>query len=141
MAEVHRYRNRVSGPLLDRIDLQVETPALRPAELRDVTSGESSADVRTRVERARGLQLHRFAGRTIVCNAQMGARELRRHCVLDAASERLLDAAIERLSLSARSYGRILKIARTIADLAGDDDVRAGHVAEAIQYRSLDAGA
>ena len=141
MAEVHRYRNRVSGPLLDRIDLQVETPALRPAELRDVTSGESSADVRTRVERARRLQLSRFAGRTILCNAQMGARELRRHCVLDAASERLLDAAIERLSLSARSYGRILKIARTIADLAGEDDLRAGHVAEAIQYRSLDAGA
>jgi len=137
-ADVRRYRNRVSGPLLDRIDLQIETPALRPAELREVGGGESSADVRARVERARQRQRERFSGRSILCNAQMGARDLRRHCALDAASERLLDAAVERLQLSARAHGRILKIARTVADLAGDEHVQTGHVAESIQYRALD---
>lgn len=137
-AEVRRYRGRISGPLLDRIDLQVEVPALLPNEIRGGTPGESSAEVRRRVDRAHSRQLERFAGKRIVCNSQMGACDLRSHCGLDSAGERLLDAAIERLHLSARAYGRILKIARTIADLDGRDRILAPHVAESIQYRTLD---
>jgi magnesium chelatase family protein len=97
--------------------------------------------VRCRVDRARSRQLERFLDRKIVCNSQMGARDTRRHCELDSAGERLLDAAIERLHLSARAYGRILKIARTIADLDGRDRILAAHVAESIQYRALDRSA
>jgi magnesium chelatase family protein len=137
-AEVRRYRGRISGPLLDRIDLQVEAPALPPNEIRGGTPGESSAEVRRRVDRAHSRQLERFAGKRIVCNSQMGALDLRSHCGLDSAGERLLDAAIERLHLSARAYGRILKIARTIADLDGGDRILAPHLAESIQYRTLD---
>ncbi len=137
-AEVRRYRGRISGPLLDRIDLQVEVPALLPNEIRGGTPGESSAEVRRRVDRAHSRQLERFAGKRIVCNSQMGACDLRSHCGLDSAGERLLDAAIDRLHLSARAYGRILKIARTIADLDGRDRILAPHVAESIQYRTLD---
>ena len=137
-ADVRRYRARVSGPLLDRIDLQVEAPALPPEALRGDEVAEPSAEVRARVRRARDVQLARFHGRRIVSNAQMGARDVRRHCVLDESSERLLDRAIERLGLSARAYGRILKIARTLADLGGEEAIRVGHVAEAIQYRALD---
>jgi magnesium chelatase family protein len=138
-AEVHRYRRRISGPLLDRIDLQVEAPALDPTELRGARSGESSTAVRRRVTAARARQLERFAGRGIFSNARMSPRELRRYCSLDADGERVLDAAVERLSLSARSHGRVLRIARTIADLAGESQIRASHVAEAVQYRTLDA--
>jgi magnesium chelatase family protein len=138
LAEVRRYRSRVSGPLLDRIDLQVETPAVRPLDLRAASDGEPSTDIRGRVDRARERQLRRFVGRSIVCNAQMNARDVRRHCALDVVAERLLEGAIERLQLSARAHGRILKIARTIADLAGEERLQARHVAEAIQYRSLD---
>jgi magnesium chelatase family protein len=137
MAEVRRYRGRVSGPLLDRIDLQVETPALRPAELRTAAAGESSADVRRRVAAARQQQRSRFAGSAVHCNAQMSARDLRRHCRLDAAGEQLIDAAAERFGLSARGQGHVLKIARTIADLADEERIEARHVAEAIQYRAI----
>jgi len=137
-AEVRRYRGRISGPLLDRIDLQVEAPALLPNEIRGGTPGESSAEVRRRVDRAHSRQLQRFAGKRIACNSQMGASDLRSHCGLDSAGERLLDAAIDRLHLSARAYGRILKIARTIADLDGGERILAPHVAESIQYRTLD---
>jgi magnesium chelatase family protein len=137
-SEIRRYRGRVSGPLLDRIDLQIEAPALLPNELRGGSPGEPSAAVRGRVDRARTRQLERFSGRKIFCNSQMGARDLRRHCELDPPSERLLDGAIEKLHLSARAYGRILKIARTIADLDGQDRILAAHVAESIQYRAFD---
>jgi magnesium chelatase family protein len=136
--DVKRYRNRVSGPLLDRIDLQVEMPALSSAELRTCADGEPSAAVRIRVERARRLQRQRFPGKPACCNAQMTAGELRRHCALEPAGERLLEAALDRLALSARAYGRILKVARTLADLAGEEHVRAAHLAEAIQYRLAD---
>jgi magnesium chelatase family protein len=137
--EVKRYRSRVSGPLLDRIDLQVEVPALTPAELRAEEDGESSAAVRARVERARRRQRERFAEQPSHANAQMTAGELRRHCALDSSGERLLEQALERLALSARAHGRVLKVARTIADLAGEERVGAGHLAEAIQYRLADA--
>ncbi len=139
--EVRRYRRRISGPLLDRVDLHVEAPALDSAELRGAPEGESSTEVRQRVTKARARQLARFAGRGLYCNARMTPRDLRRDCTLDADGERILGAAAERLSLSARSHGRVLRIARTIADLAGEQRIRAGHVAEAIQYRALDTTA
>jgi magnesium chelatase family protein len=135
---VQRYRARVSGPLLDRIDIQAEVPGVAYKELSDHSPSESSADIRVRVEGARGIQLDRFHGRDIYCNAQMTARDLRKHCRVDAGAERLLESAMNKLGLSARAYTRILKVARTIADLDGGIEIGASHVAEAIQYRSLD---
>ena len=137
-AEVRRYSNRVSGPLLDRIDLQIDVPGLRPAELRGRGGGEASAPVRERVQQARRLQQRRFTGMSITCNAQMSNRDVDRFCRVDAGGEHVLDQALERFSLSARAHGRILKMARTIADLAAQDLVTAAHVAEAVQYRTFD---
>lgn len=136
--QVQRYRSRLSGPLLDRIDIHVEVPAVRFADLAQVPGGEASAAIRERVERARRLQLERFDGRRLFCNAQMNSRDLARYCRLDAAGEKLLEAAMVRLGLSARAYSRVLKVARTVADLEGEPAIRAHHVAEAVQYRSLD---
>jgi magnesium chelatase family protein len=136
--QIQRYRARISGPLLDRIDIQVEVPAVRYKELSDQSAGETSAAIRARVERARAIQLERFRSRKIFSNAQMTARDLRRFCEPDAAAEKLLEAAMTKLGLSARAYTRILKVARTIADLDGGTAISAAHVAEAIQYRSLD---
>ena len=135
---IQRYRSRISGPLLDRIDIHIEVPAVKYRELTDRSPGESSAAIRERVNRARELQLARFAGSTIYCNAQMGARELHSSCQVESGGERLLELAINRLGLSARAYTRILKVSRTIADLDGDESIQAHHVSEAIQYRSLD---
>jgi magnesium chelatase family protein len=136
--QIQRYRARISGPLLDRIDIQVEVPAVRYKELADQTSGESSADIRARVDRARTIQLTRFDGRKIFCNAQMSPRDMKRFCRIEAAAEKLLETAMTKLGLSARAYTRILKVSRTIADLDAATDISAAHVAEAIQYRSLD---
>jgi magnesium chelatase family protein len=135
---IQRYRSRISGPLLDRIDIHIEVPAVKYRELTDRSAGEPSATIRERVNRARGLQLARFHGTSFFCNAQMGARELRAYCQVEAAGERLLELAVNRLGLSARAYTRILKVARTIADLDGDGPIQAHHLSEAIQYRSLD---
>jgi magnesium chelatase family protein len=135
---IQKYRARISGPLLDRIDIQVEVPAVRYKDLSDRSAGESSADIRTRVDRARQLQLERFKGRKIYCNAQMAPRDLRRLCAVDGDAAQLLENAMNKLGLSARAYTRILKVARTIADLDGHQDIGAAQVAEAIQYRSLD---
>jgi magnesium chelatase family protein len=138
---VQRYRARVSGPLLDRIDIHLEVPAIPYRDLTGVQPSESSRVIAERVERARAAQRGRFAGVTgMHANAHMGAREVRRHCALGAESEGILRAAITRLGLSARAYHRVLKIARTIADLAGGESLEVAHVAEAIQYRSLDRG-
>jgi len=135
---VERYRGKVSGPLLDRIDLHVEVPAVTLKELRS-SAGESSESVARRVAAARSLQLERFgAASSTPVNASMGPEALRRHCVLEPAGRALLDAAFDKLGLSARALDRILKVARTIADLAGSGPIRAPHLAEAIQYRSLD---
>ena len=136
--QIARYLAKISGPLLDRIDLQVEVAALTTDEIASVESGESSASIRERVEAARQIQRERFRRAAIRCNAEMTTRHLRRSCELDASSRRLLVSAIERLGLSARAHDRILKVARTIADLAGCEAIDASHVAEAVQYRALD---
>jgi magnesium chelatase family protein len=134
-----RYRARVSGPLLDRIDLHVEVPRVPVTALaEEAEGGETSAVVRARVLVARARQGERLRGRGIVLNAHIAGREVRRLCRIDARGRRLLEAASDRLALSARAYTRILRVARTIADLAGADQITTSHLAEAIQYRSLD---
>jgi magnesium chelatase family protein len=136
---IQRYRSRISGPLLDRIDIHIEVPAVKYRELSGEALGESSADIRGRVVRARAMQLERFRGRKgIYCNAHMASRDIRRTCAVDPEGDALLNHAISRLGLSARAYDRILKVARTIADLAGGGEVRPVHLSEAIQYRTLD---
>jgi magnesium chelatase family protein len=137
-AQVQRYRARISGPLLDRIDLHTEAPALTLAELRNSQLGETSSAMRGRIEAARHRQLLRFAGGTGTTNARMGHAQIRRHCAIDARLGDLLQQAMEQLRLSARAYDRILKVARTIADLAGADVIAREHLLEAIHYRSLD---
>jgi magnesium chelatase family protein len=124
--------------LLDRIDLHVEVPRLSSGALVEGRSGEPSSAIRERVTKARTLQAERYAGKPYRCNAQVPVRVLRKVATPDAAGRELLRAAIERLGLSARAYDRILRVARTIADLEGSEGVRAAHVAEAIQYRTLD---
>jgi magnesium chelatase family protein len=137
--DVERYRSRVSGPLLDRIDIHLEVPSVPYPDLVGERAEESSAAVRARVERAREIQRSRFSGeRGIYANAHMTARHLRRHCALSSSVESLLRQAVHRLGLSARAYHRVLKIARTIADLDGAQALDTDHVSEAVQYRSLD---
>jgi magnesium chelatase family protein len=138
--EIRRYRSRISGPLLDRIDLHVEVSAVPWKELAEERRGEPSAAVRARVEAARARQRARFGERPLAFNAAMGAREVKRHCHPQPAALALLERALERLGLSARAYIRILKVARTIADLEGSPGMTTPHIAEAIQYRSLDRG-
>ncbi len=136
--QIGRYLGRISGPLLDRIDLQVEVPALSPEEISEMKPGESSSLIRDRVERARALQSERFCDAQIVSNSQMTTRHLREYCRLSTASQGILDRAVEKLGLSARAYDRILKVARTIADLEGVTEIGSEHLSEAIQYRALD---
>ncbi|MFH1102213.1 MAG: YifB family Mg chelatase-like AAA ATPase [Pseudomonadota bacterium] len=136
--QIHHYRSRISGPLLDRIDIHVEVPAVPYKELTIESVRESSASIRKRVTAARAIQSERFDKMKIHCNAQMGSRHIRKYCPVDSVSRTLLESAIERLGLSARAYSRILKISRTIADLEGKELIGADHVAEGIQYRSLD---
>ncbi len=136
--QVQRYRSRISGPLMDRIDIHVEVPAVKYRELTARDSGEPSRVMRERINRARKTQSQRFKGSTIHCNAQMTSRHIKRFCSIDDASQRLLEMAIDKLGLSARAYTRILKVSRTIADLEGTEDISSAHVSEAIQYRSLD---
>ena len=135
---VRKYQQRISGPLLDRIDLHIEVRRLTEDELVHHRSSESSAVIRDRVCAARDRQVKRFAGRRIHCNAEMSARDIRDLCRIDGAVQDILRQAIQQLSLSARAYDRILKVSRTIADLEGADDIASSHVAEAIQYRTLD---
>nr|MBA3555485.1 ATP-binding protein [Gemmatimonadales bacterium] len=137
--DVERYRSRVSGPLLDRIDIHLEVPAVAYRDLVGAEPEEPSAAIRVRVEEARAIQRERFRGQPgLYANAHMTARDLRRHCRLTPAVETLLRDAVNRLGLSARAYHRVLKIARTIADLDAAPELTTAHVAEAIQYRSLD---
>lgn len=138
--QIHRYRRRVSGPLLDRIDIHIEVPAVPYKELSTEYTGEKSEGIRERVLKARNLQLERFRSDKIYCNGQMKARHIKKYCKLKDDAHSLLDAAMQRLGLSARAYMRILKVSRTIADLEGSENIRSHHVSEAIQYRTLDRG-
>ena len=136
---VHRYLSRISGPLLDRIDIQVEITPVPFAELHSQTQSESSSVIRERVVRARRIQSERFSSeKDVHCNAQMSSRQMRRYCKLDDTSAQMIRYAMERLGLSARAYDRILKVARTIADLEGTEQITAVHLSEAIGYRNLD---
>ena len=136
---IQKYMAKISGPLLDRIDLHVEVPAVKYKELASKESGEGSVAIRDRVIHAREVQARRFAARTgLYANADMQSKDIRGYCRLDAAGEELLKMAITKLGLSARAYDRILKVGRTIADMAGSTNIRPEHVSEAIQYRSLD---
>jgi len=136
---VQKYLNKVSGPLLDRIDLHVEVTPVAFSELTGQQQGETSAVIRERVINARAIQAQRYhSAPGLYANAQMSSKQLREICVIDNVGETLLRRAMEKLNLSARAYDRILKVSRTIADLAGSDDIRAEHLAEAIHYRSLD---
>lgn len=138
-AQVQRYENRLSGPLLDRIDMHLEVPSVPYKEMSGGSSGESSAEIKARVEQARAVQKKRFANRrNFHCNGQMTPKDIKKFCCFDKDSEKLLENAVERLGLSARSYHRIMKIGRTIADLDGTEPLQAKHIAEAIQYRRLD---
>ncbi len=132
---VSKYQKRVSGPLMDRIDIHVEVPRVEYDKLSSDRLGEPSARIRARVERARERQRQRFAGTKLACNADMGPAEVRQFCEVDAAGKSLLRAAMKQLQMSARAYHRILKLARTIADLAGSERIETVHLAEAIQYR------
>jgi len=132
---ISRYQRRISGPLLDRIDIFVQVPRIDYDKLSDDRLGESSEEVRSRVERARAVQLDRFQGTKLACNAEMTPVEVRQFCQVEPAAQSLLKAAMKQLALSARAFHRILKLARTITDLTGAPTIEASHLAEAIQYR------
>jgi len=136
--EIQRYISKISGPLLDRIDIHVEVPRVAYRELKAGQSGLPSADIRAQVAAARAIQAERFARSKILINGRMNSRQIKKHCELSAPAERLLAAQMESEKLSARAYTRVLKVARTIADLAKNDGIQTEHVAEAIQYRTLD---
>jgi magnesium chelatase family protein len=137
--QIEQYRQRISGPLLDRIDLHIEVPLVDFRELSAATpSGEPSGSIRERVIEARAIQQERFRKSSNTTNSGMGSRQVRLHCQLDAESNRYLEHAMEEMNFSARAHDRILKVARTLADLAGSDNIRANDILEAIQYRALD---
>jgi magnesium chelatase family protein len=138
--QIKRYRSKISGPLMDRIDIHIEVPAVPYQELKGIAQTESSKNMSLRVSAAREIQSQRFSDRRIHCNAHMSNRHIRKHCEIDVSASSLMERAIDRLGLSARAYTRILKIARSIADIEGNPDILLPHVAEAIQYRSLDRG-
>jgi len=138
--QIQKYMGKISGPLLDRIDIHIEVPAVKVVELAQKKPGEQSVAIRERVIKAREIQLQRFssAKKNLFSNAQMQSKEIREFCKIDSAGEELLKMAMTKLGLSARAYDRILKVSRTIADLAGSDEIKTEHLSEAIQYRSLD---
>ncbi len=138
-AEIQRYVSKISGPLLDRIDIHIEVPAVKFKELSTPEGAEPSSKIRGRVIAARKIQTERFAKeKKIFANAHMQTRHLKKYCQITSAGQELLRAAMSRLGLSARAYDRILKVARTIADLEGAPDIKESHLSEAIQYRTLD---
>jgi magnesium chelatase family protein len=137
--EIQSYLGRISGPLLDRIDLHVEVPQVKFREISGNRTGESSAQIRERAMAARKIQQKHFAHKPkITCNARLGPKELKEFCTLEEDTKELLKNAMSELHFSARAYDRILKVARTIADLAGSENILSQHVSEAVQYRSLD---
>ena len=136
--QIQKYLSKVSGPLLDRIDLHIEVPSLKWKEISGEELSEPSEAIRERVCRAREIQQKRYESEGIHCNSQMSTSHLRKHCGLDGPSQSLLKSAMEKFGLSARAYDRILKVARTIADLDGEENLMPSFIAEAIQYRNLD---
>jgi len=136
--QIQRYRSRVSGPLLDRIDIHIEVPAVRYRDLVNQQEGESSRQIMERVKGAREIQNERFRGKKVFCNARMTSKHLKKYCQIDQKGNRLLEMAMAKFGLSARAYTRILKVARTIADLEGTETISPHHLSEAIQYRTLD---
>jgi magnesium chelatase family protein len=139
-AMINRYRSRVSGPLMDRIDIHIDVPAVPYRELSKGYAGEKSESIRSRVSTAREQQLKRFTSDRIYANGQMKTRHMKKYCVLTDDAQGLLDTAMQKLGLSARAYSRILKVSRTIADLDSADNIEGSHIAEAIQYRTMDRG-
>ena len=138
MPQIHRYRSRVSGPLLDRIDIHVEAPAVKVEDLQNEVAGESSFEMRTRIEKCRRIQTKRFANKNISSNSDIGHKMLSEVCQIGKKEASTLKYAMNELSLSARAYDKILKVSRTIADLDGNENIQMIHLLEAIQYRSLD---
>ena len=136
--EIRRYLDKVSGPLLDRIDLQIEVDAVPVQEINASAPAESSAQVAERVAAARKLQQERYRDQSFFCNAQLTNRVIRQYCRMSSEAAALMNAAVESMQLSMRAYNRILKVARTIADLEKQEKIRVHHIAEAIQYRELD---
>ncbi|HIE11997.1 MAG TPA: ATP-binding protein, partial [Desulfotomaculum sp.] len=139
-SQIQRYRSRLSGPLLDRIDLDITVPRVEFQELTDRAAGEKSAVVRSRVEAARLIQRERFKRSKVTCNAAMSGSQVRSHCTLTREAGRMLQAAFRQLALSARAHDRTLKVARTIADLEGAEVIDTAHIAEALQYREREKG-
>jgi magnesium chelatase family protein len=136
---IQRYVSKISGPLLDRIDIHIEVPALGYQELSSKEAGPTSASIQARVNEARERQLERFGNsKGLFSNAHMGSKDIGKYCQIKADSEKLLKAAIAKFGLSARAYDRILKVARTVADLEAAEDILPHHLSEAIQYRALD---
>jgi magnesium chelatase family protein len=136
--QIQRYRSKISGPLMDRIDIHIEVPAVKYRDLASREAGEPSREIKRRVDAARRIQLNRFKGLKIYSNTQMTNRHIKKFCQIDEASQKLLELAIDKFGLSARAYTRILKVARTIADLEAQENIQAAHLSEAIQYRTLD---
>jgi magnesium chelatase family protein len=136
--QIQRYRSKISGPLMDRIDIHIEVPAVKYRDLANRHAGESSRDIKKRVDAARKIQLNRFKGIKIYSNAQMTNRHIKKFCQIDEDSQKLLEMAIDKFGLSARAYTRILKVARTIADIEGKENIEAAHLSESIQYRTMD---
>jgi magnesium chelatase family protein len=137
---INRYRSRVSGPLMDRIDIHIDVPAVPYKELSKEYACEKSESIQQRVSDARELQLARFTNDKIYANGQMKTRHMKKYCSLTSDAQGLLDTAMQKLGLSARAYSRILKVSRTIADLDASYNIDGRHIAEAIQYRTLDRG-
>ncbi len=137
--DIKRYLSRISGPLLDRIDMHIEVESIPPEKLAEAPLGESSADIRAKVEKAREIQRARYAGERIACNARLGPGTLDKYCQLSEKTRAIMNAASEKMGLSNRAYTRVLKVSRTIADLAGSEEISAAHVSEALQYRMIDA--
>jgi magnesium chelatase family protein len=136
--QIRQYQAKISGPLLDRIDIHIDVPSVRYRDLREKYSGASSSLIQQRINRARSRQMQRFSDPKTLCNARMSDKQIRQYCPMDEESQRLLEMAIDKLGFSARAYTRILKVARTIADLEDENHIRSSHVAEAVQYRNLD---
>jgi len=136
--EIKKYQSRISGPLMDRIDIQIEVPAVKHKDLLNPDSSESSMVIRERVINARNIQINRFKDENIFCNAQMNEKEMKRYCKLNSSCLKLMEMAIQKMGFSARAYSRIVKVARTIADLDNSEEILDKHILEAIQYRTLD---